>query len=84
MAVFDNFLKLDIRAGTIISAKIFKKAKKPAYQLEIDFGEANSRLYLGGFNPGRLRKRRSGADHSGAKGGKRGSARLNKPFFRRR
>lgn len=40
MAVFDNFLKLDIRAGTIISAKIFKKAKKPAYQLEIDFGEA--------------------------------------------
>ena len=35
MAVFDNFLKLDIRAGTIISAKIFKKAKKPAYQLEL-------------------------------------------------
>ena len=39
MAVFDDFLKLDIRAGTIISAKIFKKAKKPAYQWEIDFGE---------------------------------------------
>ena len=40
MAVFDDFLRLDIRAGTIISAKICKKAKKPAYQLEIDFGEA--------------------------------------------
>lgn len=39
MAVFDDFMKLDIRVGTIISAKNFEKAKKPAYQLEVNFGE---------------------------------------------
>lgn len=39
MATFDDFLKLDIRVGTVLSAKVFPKAKKPAYQLEIDFGE---------------------------------------------
>jgi len=39
MATFDDFLKLDIRAGTIISARNFEKAKKPAYQLEVDFGD---------------------------------------------
>lgn len=38
MAVFDDFMKLDIRAGTIIEVKEFKRAKKPAYQLLIDFG----------------------------------------------
>ncbi len=39
MAVFEDFMKLDIRAGTVKDAKIFKKAKKPAYRLLIDFGE---------------------------------------------
>ena len=38
MATFDDFMKLDIRVVTIVSAKHFEKARKPAYQLEVDLG----------------------------------------------
>ena len=39
MAIFDDFLKLDIRVGTIVEAKVFEKAKRPAYQLKVDLGD---------------------------------------------
>ena len=36
---FEEFTKVDIRMGTILEVNDFLKAKKPAYQLKIDFGD---------------------------------------------
>ena len=36
---WDDFTKVEMRVGTILSAEVFKEVKNPAYKMQIDFGE---------------------------------------------
>ena len=40
---FEDFTKVDLRIGTIVEANDFPNARKPAYQLVIDFGDLGIR-----------------------------------------
>lgn len=42
-ATIDDFERLDLRIGRVVAARSFPEARKPAYQLDIDFGPGGIR-----------------------------------------
>ncbi|WP_343785906.1 tRNA-binding protein [Wandonia haliotis] len=40
---WDDFMKVEMRVGTIIAAEEFKEVRNPAYKIVVDFGELGER-----------------------------------------
>ena len=40
---WNDFTKVEMRVGTILSAEVFKEVRNPAYKLVVDFGEFGTR-----------------------------------------
>lgn len=40
---WNDFTKVEMRVGTILSAEVFKEVRNPAYKLVVDFGEYGTR-----------------------------------------
>lgn len=40
---WNDFIKVEMRVGTILSAEVFKEVRNPAYKLLVDFGEYGTR-----------------------------------------
>jgi tRNA-binding protein len=38
MIQYDDFVRVDLRSGTVVHAELFPRAKKPAYKVWVDFG----------------------------------------------
>ena len=36
--VYDDFAKLDMRIGRVVTVKPFERARNPSYKVEVDFG----------------------------------------------
>jgi tRNA-binding protein len=43
LAILDDFLTLDVRVGTVVSARPLQGARKPALRLSIDFGDLGTK-----------------------------------------
>ena len=52
---FDDFMKVDVRVGRIVSIQEFPEARKPAYRLVIDFGPGIGRKTSSAQLPARYR-----------------------------